>query len=166
MSSTSRSCATPPTSCATLGSHAGALRRTHLKPFTPVTGNTPRSKRNLQIQCRDFPKPAFENEKSFKEAASLSSAATALPRPQRSLRVAIAGAGLAGLSAAKYLVDAGHTPILLEARDVLGGKVGWGIGGGMYFEVELQTHSSCYILMVDALLHLSYPHHLASRPKF
>jgi len=32
-------------------------------------------------------------------------------------------AGLAGLSTAKYLADAGHKPILLEARDVLGGKV-------------------------------------------
>lgn len=31
--------------------------------------------------------------------------------------------GLAGLSTAKYLADAGHIPILLEARDVLGGKV-------------------------------------------
>ena len=39
------------------------------------------------------------------------------------MRVAIAGAGLAGLSCAKYLADAGHTPIVLERRDVLGGKV-------------------------------------------
>ncbi|HEY9659046.1 MAG TPA: FAD-dependent oxidoreductase, partial [Allocoleopsis sp.] len=39
------------------------------------------------------------------------------------MRVAIAGAGLAGLSCAKYLVDAGHTPIVLESRDVLGGLV-------------------------------------------
>ncbi len=31
--------------------------------------------------------------------------------------------GLAGLSLSKYLSDAGHIPILLEARDVLGGKV-------------------------------------------
>ena len=39
------------------------------------------------------------------------------------MRVVIAGAGLAGLSCAKYLVDNGHIPIVLEARDVLGGKV-------------------------------------------
>ena len=31
--------------------------------------------------------------------------------------------GLAGLSTAKYLADAGHKPLLLEARNVLGGKV-------------------------------------------
>ena len=36
------------------------------------------------------------------------------------MRVVIAGAGLAGLSCAKYLVDNGHIPIVLEARDVLG----------------------------------------------
>jgi len=29
----------------------------------------------------------------------------------------------AGLSCAKYLTDAGHTPIVLERQDVLGGKV-------------------------------------------
>ena len=39
------------------------------------------------------------------------------------MRVVIAGAGLAGLSCAKYLVDNGHIPIVLEARDVLGGKI-------------------------------------------
>lgn len=38
------------------------------------------------------------------------------------MRVAIAGAGLAGLACAKYLTDLGHTPIVLERRDVLGGK--------------------------------------------
>ena len=45
------------------------------------------------------------------------------PRPERPLRVVIAGAGLAGLSTAKYLTDAGHIPVVLEARDLLGGKV-------------------------------------------
>jgi len=39
------------------------------------------------------------------------------------LTVIIAGAGLAGLCTAKYLADAGHKPIVLESRDVLGGKV-------------------------------------------
>ena len=47
-------------------------------------------------------------------------------QPQLTLALSIcdvAFAGLAGLSTAKYLADAGHKPILLEARDVLGGKV-------------------------------------------
>ena len=44
-------------------------------------------------------------------------------RPDKPLTVVIAGAGLAGLCTAKYLADAGHKPIVLESRDVLGGKV-------------------------------------------
>ena len=51
------------------------------------------------------------------------------------MRVAIAGAGLAGLSCAKYLADAGHTPIVYEARDVLGGKVAaWKDADGDWWE--------------------------------
>lgn len=77
----------------------------------------------LQVQCRDFPKPDFESESTFQEMAAHSARIKDAPRPARPLTVAIAGAGLAGLSTAKYLVDAGHKPILLETRDVLGGKV-------------------------------------------
>ena len=51
------------------------------------------------------------------------------------MRVVIAGAGLAGLSCAKYLVDNGHIPIVLEARDVLGGKVAaWKDEDGDWYE--------------------------------
>jgi squalene-associated FAD-dependent desaturase len=39
------------------------------------------------------------------------------------VRVAVAGGGLAGLTAALELVDAGHDVTLLEARPTLGGKV-------------------------------------------
>ena len=47
-------------------------------------------------------------------------------------------AGLAGLSTAKYLSDAGHEPILLEARDVLGGKVAaWRDEDGDLYETGL-----------------------------
>ena len=54
------------------------------------------------------------------------------------MRVVIAGAGLAGLSCAKYLVDNGHIPILLEARDVLGGKVAaWKDEDGDWYETCL-----------------------------
>ena len=38
-------------------------------------------------------------------------------------RVVIVGGGLSGLACAKYLSDAGHEPIVLEGRNVLGGKV-------------------------------------------
>lgn len=54
------------------------------------------------------------------------------------MRVAIAGAGLAGLSCAKYLTDLGHTPIVLERRNVLGGKVAaWKDQDGDWYETGL-----------------------------
>lgn len=61
------------------------------------------------------------------------------------MRVAIAGAGLAGLSCAKYLVDAGHTPIVLERRDVLGGKVAaWKDQDGDWYETGLHIFFGAY----------------------
>jgi 15-cis-phytoene desaturase len=61
------------------------------------------------------------------------------------MRVAIAGAGLAGLSCAKYLSDAGHTPIVLEARDVLGGKVAaWQDEEGDWYETGLHIFFGAY----------------------
>lgn len=91
-------------------------RRSGLGP----RGNASRS---LKVYAVDFPKPDFEKESTFQEMSALSSAVKAAPRPERPLEIIIAGAGLAGLSTAKYLVDAGHKPIVLESRDVLGGKV-------------------------------------------
>jgi 15-cis-phytoene desaturase len=61
------------------------------------------------------------------------------------MRVAIAGAGLSGLSCAKYLVDAGHTPIVVEARDVLGGKVAaWQDEDGDWYETGLHIFFGAY----------------------
>lgn len=61
------------------------------------------------------------------------------------MRVAIAGAGLAGLSCAKYLCDAGHTPVVYEARDVLGGKVAaWQDSDGDWYETGLHIFFGAY----------------------
>jgi 15-cis-phytoene desaturase len=66
------------------------------------------------------------------------------------MRVAIAGAGLAGLSCAKYLTDAGHTPIVLESRDVLGGKVAaWKDADGDWYETGLHIFFGAYPNMLQ-----------------
>ena len=66
------------------------------------------------------------------------------------MRVAIAGAGLAGLSCAKYLVDAGHTPIVLERRDVLGGLVAaWKDEDGDWYETGLHVFFGAYPNMLQ-----------------
>jgi NADPH-dependent 2,4-dienoyl-CoA reductase/sulfur reductase-like enzyme len=77
----------------------------------------------FRVVAKDFPRPNLESSGTYQEARDLSAFIKNAPRPAEPKTVAVVGAGLAGLSAAKYLVDAGHKPIVLEARDVLGGKV-------------------------------------------
>ncbi|PIB10041.1 phytoene desaturase [Limnothrix sp. PR1529] len=61
------------------------------------------------------------------------------------MRVAIAGGGLAGLACAKYLVDAGHQPIVLEREAVLGGLVAaWKDEDGDWLETGLHAFFGAY----------------------
>jgi zeta-carotene desaturase len=58
----------------------------------------------------------------------------------KQMRVAIVGAGLAGLVAAVELVDAGHEVEIFEARPFIGGKVGsWVDGDGNHIEMGLHV---------------------------
>ena len=68
----------------------------------------------LQMRARDYD--------VFVERPSLSRARQA-PGGGRAVRAVVVGGGLAGLSAALDLVDAGHDVTLLEARPTLGGAV-------------------------------------------
>lgn len=77
----------------------------------------------MRVVAQDFPKPNFDNVPTHEEAKALSVKIQSSPPPKKPLKVVIIGAGLAGLSAGKYLSDAGHLPMVLEGRDVLGGKV-------------------------------------------
>ncbi|KAL9411417.1 hypothetical protein AB3S75_045084 [Citrus x aurantiifolia] len=98
-----------------------------------------------KVVCVDYPRPDIDNTSNFLEAAYLSSSFCTSPRPSKPLKVVIAGAGLAGLSTAKYLADAGHKPLLLEARDVLGGKVAaWKDGDGDWYETGLHIFFGAY----------------------
>jgi 15-cis-phytoene desaturase len=68
------------------------------------------------------------------------------------MRVAIAGGGLAGLSCAKYLVDAGHTPIVLESQAVLGGLVAaWQDADGDWIETGLHNFFGAYPNMLQLM---------------
>lgn len=61
------------------------------------------------------------------------------------MRVAIVGAGLAGLSTAVELVDAGHEVEIFEARPFVGGKVGsWVDKDGNHIEMGLHVFFGCY----------------------
>ncbi|PIA50460.1 hypothetical protein AQUCO_01300890v1 [Aquilegia coerulea] len=103
--------------------------------------NGPTSK----IVCIDYPRPELDNTVNFLEAAYFSSTFRTASRPTKPLQIVIAGAGLAGLSTAKYLADAGHKPILLEARDVLGGKVAaWKDDDGDWYETGLHIFFGAY----------------------
>jgi zeta-carotene desaturase len=84
------------------------------------------------------------------------------------VRVAIVGAGLAGLSAAVDLVDAGHEVDLYEARPFLGGKVGsWVDDDGNHIEMGLHVfffnYANLFALMrkvgaIDNLLPKEHTH--------
>ena len=70
-------------------------------------------------------------------------------------RVAVVGGGLAGLSCAKYLVDAGHKPVVVERADVLGGKVSaWKDKDGDWVETGLHIFFGAYPNMMNLLAEL------------
>lgn len=68
------------------------------------------------------------------------------------MRVAIVGAGLAGMSAAIDLVDAGCDVEIFESRPFVGGKVGsWVDAGGNHIEMGLHVFFGCYYNLFDLM---------------
>jgi hypothetical protein len=89
--------------------------------------------------------PDFSREPSHKEARNNVNFLKDMPRPDQPARVIVIGGGLAGLSTAKHLVDAGHIPIVMEARDLLGGKVAaWRDADGDVSETGLHCFFGAY----------------------
>jgi zeta-carotene desaturase len=68
------------------------------------------------------------------------------------MRVAIVGAGLAGLATAVDLADAGCEVQIFESRPFVGGKVGsWVDGDGNHIEMGLHVFFGCYYQLFDLM---------------
>ena len=68
------------------------------------------------------------------------------------MRVAIVGAGLAGLVTAVDLVDAGCEVSIFESRPFVGGKVGsWVDKDGNHIEMGLHVFFGCYYQLFELM---------------
>lgn len=68
------------------------------------------------------------------------------------MRVAIVGAGLAGLATAVDLVDAGHEVEIFESRPFIGGKVGsWVDADDNHVEMGLHVFFGCYYQLFELM---------------
>jgi len=124
--------------------------------LTPSPATQPVASRGRcgQTLMKDFPKPNVEDTDNYREAAALSrkfsSNAWQTAESGSKKKVAIIGGGLSGLACAKYLSDAGHEPLVLEARDVLGGKVSaWQDEDGDWIETGLHIFFGAYPNMMN-----------------
>lgn len=93
----------------------------------------------------------IKQTENFRSAAALSRKfQEEIVPPGQGKTVAIIGGGLSGLACAKYLSDAGHKPVVYEARDVLGGKVSaWQDEDGDWIETGLHIFFGAYPNMMN-----------------
>ena len=104
---------------------------------------------------KDFPKPNLEDTDNYRAGAALSQKLSTYAWQGEKKTVAIVGGGLSGLACAKYLSDAGHKPLVLEARDVLGGKVSaWQDEDGDWIETGLHIFFGAYPNMMNLFAEL------------
>ena len=77
------------------------------------------------------------------------------------MRVAIAGAGLAGLATAMDLADAGYQVEIFESRPFVGGKVSsWVDPDGNHVEMGLHVFFGCYYQLFDLMQKVGALDHL------
>lgn len=136
------------TSVAAFAPHAPVISRKH------ATVSKSNMKSNLVM--KDYPKPNLEDTDNYRAYEQLSKSFRTTLKADSSAKkkVAIIGGGLSGLSCAKYLADAGHEPVVYEARDVLGGKVSaWQDEDGDWIETGLHIFFGAYPnMMVSSML--------------
>ena len=122
----------------------------------PLRSAPPATSRAALVSMKDFPKPPqIENTDNYRESNALSEKLSSYAWQGEKKTVAIMGGGLSGLACAKYLADAGHTPLVLEARDVLGGKVSaWQDEDGDWIETGLHIFFGAYPNMMNLFAEL------------
>ena len=107
----------------------------------------------MRVEAKDYPKPDnIDKTDNYRIASELSKrfATDLKANGTEKKRVVIVGGGLSGLACAKYLAEAGHEPIVLEARDVLGGKVSaWQDKDGDWIETGLHIFFGAYPNMMN-----------------
>eukprot|EP00927_Polykrikos_kofoidii_P054442 TRINITY_DN48855_c0_g1_i1.p1 TRINITY_DN48855_c0_g1~~TRINITY_DN48855_c0_g1_i1.p1 ORF type:complete len:681 (-),score=119.70 TRINITY_DN48855_c0_g1_i1:354-2396(-) len=135
----------PPPQTTSLAIGTGTSRTRTVNPST-----------NEFVQPTDFPTPAnLSKTANYIAAAELSAKLRGLKGKAEPKTVAIVGGGLSGLACAKYLVDAGHKPVVLEARDILGGKVSaWQDKDGDWIETGLHIFFGAYPHMMNLFAEL------------
>src|SRR5687767_13530537 len=85
--------------------------------------------------------------------------------PSRKQKVVIAGAGLAGVSAPKYLIDLGYRVVVLEKRSVAGGKASsWQDVDGDWLESGLHVFFGAYRNLLQFLRETSLYDNLVWMP--
>jgi 15-cis-phytoene desaturase len=121
----------------------------HIMPLLAFAATAPLARASSRLASASV-------QRRTKEPRAAASPAAAPPAPLqtgargRRPRVAVIGAGLAGLSCAKYLADAGMEPTVYEARNVLGGKVAaWKDKDGDWYETGLHIFFGAYPNMLE-----------------
>uniref|UniRef100_A0A7S4VUE4 15-cis-phytoene desaturase, chloroplastic/chromoplastic n=1 Tax=Ditylum brightwellii TaxID=49249 RepID=A0A7S4VUE4_9STRA len=127
-------------------------------PSFSLGGRRHRHQPRSSLVMRDFPKPNLEDTDNYRFAETMSTSfktSLKITDPSQKKKVAIIGGGLSGLACAKYLSDAGHEPIVYEARDVLGGKVSaWQDEDGDWIETGLHIFFGAYPNMMNMFAEL------------
>lgn len=111
------------------------------------------------ISSRQMKPRNIENTANYRESQAKSTFLTSLhirSAVSERKKVVVIGGGLSGLSCAKYLVDAGYSPVVLEARDILGGKVSaWRDDDGDWIETGLHIFFGAYPNMMNLFKELN-----------
>jgi len=136
------------------------LLATSVDAFAPYArvGSASLRAGSSRMVMKDFPKPNIEDTDNYRFGEALSSSfktSLKIKNDSQKKTVAIIGGGLSGLACAKYLSDAGHTPSVYEARDVLGGKVSaWQDEDGDWIETGLHIFFGAYPNMMNLISEL------------